>query len=131
MMWGLPPAVQIHLFSQAIDLRKGADGLRALVDNAGLDVFAGHLYVFLARRPNRAKILWWDGGGFVIWYKRLEKGCFLRPAGSATSVVHIEAIQLSMLLEGIDVTSVRRPSKWVPQRIKTRVRDRQVIANMI
>lgn len=126
-MWGLPPAVQIYLFSLPVDLRKGADGLRALVDNAGMNVFAGHLFVFLARRPNRAKILWWDGGGFVTWYKRLEKGCFQRPTAGDGAVVCVDSFQLALLLEGIDMNAVRRPKKWVPSSSHARsaIRDRQ------
>lgn len=114
-MWGLPPAVRIYCFSAPVDLRKGPDGLRALIEKEKLDVYAGHLFVFIAKKPSRAKILWWDGGGFVIWYKRLEKGCFKRPEKDTIDVIRIDAVQLSMLLDGIDLKRVKRPQKWIPK----------------
>jgi transposase len=80
-----------------------------------MDVFSGHVFVFLARKPNRAKMLWWDGGGFVVWYKRLETGCFKPPAQNEHAVVHIDAVALAMLLQGIDVKKVQRPKLWRPR----------------
>jgi transposase len=64
------------------------------------------------------KILFWDRGGFVVFYKRLERGCFaaLRPESISASAVHVEmdGTQLAMLLDGIDVRSVHRPRAWQP-----------------
>jgi transposase len=131
-MWGISPCVQILLFSGAVDMRKGPDGLRAIVERTGVDVFSGYLFVFLSRRLDRAKILAWDSGGFVVWYKRLEKGRFRRPRPNEDDVMYIDAIQLSMLLDGIDFQSVRRPPKWsASKRNFLRPMDRQNVANMI
>jgi transposase len=96
-------------------MRKGFDGLAALVRRHGGDVFSGHLFAFISKRRNRIKILVWDNGGFVLYYKRLEKGRFRMPlrADGATSV-QLDSAQLSMLLDGIDVSSVCRPKKWCP-----------------
>lgn len=115
-MLTLPPSVQIYLATEPVDLRRGHDGLVALVRNQWrLDPFAGHLFVFVGRRGNRVKILFWDRGGFVLYYKRLERGHFVLPklrAGATT--VGLDATQLGMLLDGIAFEGVRRPARWSP-----------------
>ncbi len=96
-------------------MRKGAYGLSALVKRSGLPVFSGDLYVFLSRRADRVKILAYDRGGFVLWYKMLEKGRFKRPKITPqTSSITIDATQLMLLLEGIDFSQLRRPARWSP-----------------
>lgn len=115
-MLTLPPSVRIFLAVEPVDLRRGHDGLYAIVRNEWrMDAFAGHLFVFVGRRRNRIKILFWDRGGFVIYYKRLERSRFrlprLRPG--ATSIT-LDATQLGMLLDGIDVERVHRARHWVP-----------------
>jgi transposase len=99
---------------------RGHDGLSGLVRNQcvgfgsrtrtwGMDLFAGHLFVFLGRRRDRCKILFWDRGGLVLYYERLEKGRFLAPRVSGDGcAVEMDATELTMLLDGIDVVSVRR-----------------------
>ncbi|WP_408891320.1 IS66 family insertion sequence element accessory protein TnpB [Myxococcus faecalis] len=73
----------------------------------------GHLFV--SRRGDKVKILSWDAGGFVLTYKRLEQGCFRLPAFAEGALgAQLDATQLSMLLDGINVAHVRRPSTWVP-----------------
>ena len=115
-MLTLPPSVRIYLASQPTDMRKGFDGLMAIVKGQWqVDVFSGHLFVFFGRRLDRAKILFWDRGGFVLYYKRLERGRFRLPRvpPEATSV-EMDATQLTMLLDGIDVSTVRRTPHWRP-----------------
>ena len=115
-MIGFPEPVRILLFTVGTDMRKGFDGLSALVAAAGEDVYSGHLYVFLSRRRDRAKILSFQKGGFVLWYKRLEKGCF-KPlsAPDGSDRVGIDSVQLALLLDGVDVRRVRRPVHWRPE----------------
>ena len=115
-MWGLPSSVRIFLFTEPADMRKGHDGLASLVRRVGEDIYSGHLYVFLSRRRDRAKILSWSRGGFVLWYKRLDRGRFRVPAaqGGASSMT-LDAGQLGMLLEGIDLGRVHRPEAWLPR----------------
>lgn len=121
-MLSLPASVRIYLFSEPTDMRKGFDGLTALVQAAGLTVYSGHLFVFLSRRADRAKILSWERGGFVLWYKRLEKGRFKRPALSpAKTQVSLDPDQLMLLLEGIDLSKVRRPKRWSPSGIDSQL----------
>ena len=115
-MLTLPPSVRIYLAVGQVDMRRGHDGLAAIVRGQWkVDLYGGHLFVFLGRRADRCKILFWDRGGFVLYYKRLERGRFRLPAISseATSVA-VDATELAMLLDGIDVVAVKRPRKWEP-----------------
>ncbi|MEZ4226666.1 MAG: IS66 family insertion sequence element accessory protein TnpB [Polyangiaceae bacterium] len=81
----------------------------------GLDVFAGHLFVFLGRRLDRCKILFWDRGGLVLYYKRLERGRFRLPRVTRDgAAVLMDGTELAMLLDGIDVANVKRPVAWTP-----------------
>jgi transposase len=97
-------------------MRRSIDGLMAIV-KAELDgdAYSGHLFVFVSRRADRVKILTWDKGGFVLYYKRLERGVFRLPHMDPSAMtVEIDATQLSMLLDGIDYSRVRRPKQWMP-----------------
>ncbi len=121
-MLTLPPSVKIYLAVKPVDLRRGHDGLSKIVQGQwGLDVFAGHLFVFLGRRLDRCKILFWDRGGLVLYYKRLERGRFRMPRVTADGrSVQMDATELAMLLDGIDVARVQRPTPWTPGVKKTR-----------
>jgi transposase len=112
----LPPSVRIYLASTPVDMRRGHDGLAAIVRNQWkLDLFGGHLFAFIGRRGDRCKVLFFDRGGLVLYYKRLERGKFRLPAMTpgATSVT-LDATELAMLLDGIDVGRVQRPPRWAP-----------------
>lgn len=101
-MMGLPTDIRIWLVAGVTDMRKGFDGLAALVQEAlAEDPFSGQLFVFRGRRGDRIKVLWWDGHGLCLFYKRLERGRFIWPQADS-GVVHLTPAQLSMLLEGID-----------------------------
>lgn len=107
-MIGLPAGTQIWLVAGATDMRKGFDGLSALVQTAlRREPFSGQLFVFRGRRGDRVKVLWWDGQGLCLYYKRLERGRFVWPQ-ARDGVVRLSPAQLSMLLEGIDW---RRPER--------------------
>ncbi len=116
-MLTLPPSVRIYLSLQPVDFRKGVDGLCGVVRRVwDEDPLAGHLFVFIGRRADRVKILFWDRGGFVLYYKRLERSRFQVPAVQpGTDRVVISAADLAMLLEGIDFSRVRHPRQWVPR----------------
>ena len=114
----LPASVQVWLATEPVDMRRGHDGLLALVRALGIaDPYSGHLFVFLGRRADRCKILFWDRGGFVVAYNRLERGRFRLPAipPDAQSVA-LDPTALTMLLDGIDVRRVRRPELWKPRK---------------
>ena len=115
-MLSLTSAVRIFLWTAPVDMRKGFDGLQALVRAADMDVFSGNLFVFVSRRADRAKILTWERGGFVLWYKRLSKGTFsVRRSDGAASIELLDPGQLAMLLDGVNYKQVRRSKRWEPQ----------------
>jgi transposase len=111
-MIGLPGGTRIWLAAGHTDMRKGFDGLAALVQTQlAADPFSGHVFVFRGRRGDRVKLLWWSGDGLCLFAKRLERGRFVWPQ-AASGIVSLTAAQLSMLLEGIDW---RRPARtWQP-----------------
>lgn len=114
-MLTLPRSVRIYLATRPVDLRKSIDGLGALARGHEHDIYSGHLFVFTSRRGDRVKILAWDRGGFVLYYKRLEQGRFKLPAVEAGAAeVELDATQLAMLLDGIDVRRVKAPARWEP-----------------
>ncbi len=116
-MLTLPASVRIYLATGRVDLRKSIDGLGALASARGHDLYSGHLYVFTSRRGDRVKILTWDHGGFVLYYKRLEKGRFRLPEiAPGAEEVQVDGTQLAMLLDGIDVKRVPTPKRWTPKK---------------
>jgi transposase len=114
-MISLPPAVRVFLRAPATDLRKGFDALCGLVTTAfGQDPLSGHLFLFVNRRRDRLKILYWDRDGLAIWYKRLESpGTFQLPAVPDDAVsIEMTATQLSLILSGIDLRSARQRRRY-------------------
>lgn len=115
-MLSLGPGTRIVLATEPVDLRRGHDGLVTLVRAKWrADPYGGQLFVFFGRRMDRVKILFFSAGGFVVYYKRLERGRFTMPhiPAGATQVA-LDAALLMMLLDGIDVRAVRRAKHWEP-----------------
>ena len=108
-------AVRVYLATAPTDMRKGFDTLAALVkDFLGHDPLSGHLFLFVGRSRDRLKLLYWEGDGFAVWYKRLEEGTFRVPAARPERPsVELKASELAMLLEGIDLKSIRRSKRFV------------------
>lgn len=128
-MFLLPGSVRIFLATSPVDMRSGFDRLGRAISDMGMDVYSGHLFAFVSRRGDRIKVLAWDHGGFVLWYKRLERGRFKLPArvdGDAT--VTLDGPSLAMLLDGIDYSRVRRPVHWRP---KSQQEDRHIARSVI
>lgn len=98
MRWGEKP---VYIFCGPTDMRKAINGLMSIVQNDfSLDPFSEALFVFCNRRRNRIKILEWDGDGFWLYFKRLERGCFRWPSeGDATTMI-LETEELHYLVEG-------------------------------
>lgn len=113
-MLSLPPQLGVFLCTRPTDMRKSFDGLLALAqEQLARDVLEGGLFVFVNRRRDRVKLLWWDGDGLAIFYKRLEAGTFQMPAGDAErGGVELDAAELSMLLSGVDFDSARRRKRY-------------------
>ena len=110
----IPSGTRIWLAAGITDMRRGFDGLAAIVqEKLPADPFSGHVFIFRGRRGDLLKLFWWDGDGCCLFAKRLERGRFIWPQATEVSV-HLTAAQLSMLLEGIDW---RRPERtWQPQK---------------
>ena len=101
-MIGLPARTRVWLVAGHTDMRKGFDGLAAMVQTAlAANPFCGHVFVFRGRRGDILKVLWFDGQGLMLLSKRLERGRFVWPQATSGSV-SLTPAQLSMLLEGID-----------------------------
>jgi transposase len=113
----LPRAVHVYFATAPVNLRKSFDGLsnevRAVLVR---DPLSGHVFVFLNKRRNQVKLLVWTRGGFTIVHKRLERGRFTFPARVTAEAarVEIDAHELSMLLEGLDVATARSAVRWNP-----------------
>jgi transposase len=112
----LPVQGPIYLYAGVCDMRKSFDGLLGLIQRAEIDdPLSGAWFVFRNRRGDKLKILHFDGDGLAIWYKRLEQGRFQwPPIEEGQSSVSIDASQLRLILEGIDLQSVRRRKRWSP-----------------
>jgi transposase len=117
-------AGRIYLCTAPTDMRKGFDTLAVLVrEFLGQDPLSGHLFLFISRRRDRLKILYWDADGFALWYKRLEQGTFRSPrVNAADASVELKASELAMLLEGIDLKSVKRVARLRLRKKKTQLR---------
>lgn len=100
---------RLFLFRGPADMRKGFEGLSGLVaEHFSANLFSGALFIFLNRRQDRVKILYWDRDGLALWHKRLERGKFQLPADKDGASVELTAAELSMLLEGITPLRVNR-----------------------
>lgn len=113
-MLSVPRALKIFLARDPADFRKSFDGLAALVAGAlGADPLSGNLFLFRNKRADRVKLLYWDQDGYVLWYKRLEAGTFRFPTvDDQAASVSISPADLTMLLEGVDLASVRRRKRY-------------------
>jgi transposase len=112
-------AVRIWLAVQPADMRCGFDRLAELAQVVtNQNPMDGHLFLFRGRRGDRLKILHWDKDGYCLWYKRLEEGVFKWPRidGDARSL-ELRASELAMLLDGIDLKSIKRVKRYGRKKI--------------
>lgn len=110
-MLSLPPSVKLFVARGATDMRKSFDTLAALViDALDHDPQSGHLFLFVNRRRDRLKVLWWDRSGYCVLAKRLEHGQFrvFDRAEGTSGAFEVSASELSLILEGIDLRGARR-----------------------
>ncbi len=120
---------RIWLAVQATDMRCGFDRLaervRAII---GQDPLGDSLFIFRSRRGDRLKILVWDRDGFVLWYKRLEAGVFKLPrVEDGTRSVELRASELAMILDGIDMTKLKRVPRY-ERRVQTKHDNEEKVA---
>jgi len=114
-MFTLPPAVRIYMATAPTDMRKSFDGLSAAVTQIiDQDPTSGHLFVFRNRRGDQVRVLFWDRTGYCIIAKRLAQGSFHLPRTASPDARHIEmdAAELGLLLEGIDLSDVQRHKRF-------------------
>lgn len=124
----IPRSVRIYVAVAPTNLRQSFEGLSNAVRSVLKgDPISGHMFLFLNRRRSQVKILLWTRGGFTILHKRLERGTFAFAAKVDPGVASVEiaAHELSMLLEGLEVTSVRMKKRWEPTRARRRGQDSQ------
>ena len=107
-------SMRVYLCAASCDMRKGFDSLALMVrEFLGHDPLSGHLFLFVGRGRDRLKMLYWDRDGYALWYKRLEDGTFKLPRVEAgVPGVELKASELAMLLDGIDLRSVRRGKRF-------------------
>ena len=115
-----PPSVRVFICLEVTDMRKGFGGLAAATrELIGEDPLSGHLFVFFNRRRDRGKLLFWDRSGLCLWYKRLEKGRFQLKSLDRLRAGHraeVEAAELALILEGIDLSNAKRRPRFVPRK---------------
>lgn len=111
-MLSWPPSVRVLVYTQPTDMRRSFDRLAAMTEQfLKQDPFSGHLFVFVNRRSDRMKILFWDRSGFCLFYKRLEQGVFHLPVTSDLSI-EIDATRLALILEGLDLSGARQRLRY-------------------
>jgi transposase len=115
-MLTLPPGVRVFVATERVDGRKGIDGLANIV-RCHLDEnpLSGSLYVFFTRRADSVRILYWDRDGYVLMMKRLEKGTYRLPWAAQSGRVSVEAAEILLILEGIELHQSKRRARWAPQ----------------
>jgi transposase len=115
-MFGLSLSAQIYLYSHPTDMRKSFNGLSGIVTNElKLNPVKDGIFVFVNKRRNRMKILLWDRHGFWLMYKKLEAGLFQLPPLEIDSIgegLSIDYDQLIMIVEGIDLNSIKRKKRY-------------------
>ena len=109
-----PSSMRIWLATQPADMRCSFDRLAELATSVtGQDPLCGHLFLFRSRGGDRLKILYWDKDGYALWYKRLEEGTFKLPRVEPSQrSVQLRASELAMMLDGIDLKSVKRSKRY-------------------
>ena len=113
-MIAVATAGRIYLRRAPTDMRKSFDGLSGIIRGTfGGDPADGSLFLFVNKRRDRIKALWWDGDGYVLWYKRLEEGTFETvPSSAGQERVRIDPTQLAMILGGVRLATARRRKRY-------------------
>jgi transposase len=112
----LSPAVKLWYCAEPVDMRLGFDGLFNLVRcRLNAEPLSGHLFIFRNRLADRLKVLYWGGHGLCLWCQRLEQGRYHFPTPTADCLsVQLSAGQFQMILDGIDLSHVKRFKRYAP-----------------
>jgi transposase len=111
----LPAHLRVFAATAPTDMRKSFSGLVGLVEKElGRQVEAGGLFLFFSRRRNAVKVLFFTGDGLAIFYRRLERGTFELPriADAGAKGIELKASELTLILEGIELSSVKHRRRW-------------------
>ncbi len=110
-MFSLTSGHQYYLYNGSTDMRKSFDGLSGLVQTElQRNPMSGEVFIFINKRRNKIKLLHWEHGGFILYYKRLERGTFEKISiNTTTKSCYIEWSSLVMMIEGISIKhSIKR-----------------------
>jgi transposase len=119
-MLHLSAANKYYLYRGNTDMRKGFDSLSGLVSSQmQLNVLSGSVFIFLNKKHNQVKLLLWEGDGFALYYKRLEKGTYELPSGDDKECLSISSQQLQLILQGISLKSIRRRKHYQHSEVKS------------
>ncbi len=120
-MLHLSSACNYYLYRGNTDMRKGFDSLSGLVSSQmQLNALSGSVFIFVNKKHNQVKLLLWEGDGFAMYYKRLEKGTYELPAAhDIKDTLSISSQQLQLILQGISLKSVRRRKRYEHQQSKS------------
>ena len=103
-MFNIDTRTQVYIAREPVDFRKQIDGLALIVqETLGLNPFSAHLFVFTNRSRDKLKLLYWHHNGYVLLYKRLEKGRFVWPKVADQTTLCLGMRELHALLEGCDI----------------------------
>ena len=113
-MLHLSSACRYYLYRDHTDMRKGFDSLSGIISSCmQLDALSGAVFIFFNKKHNQVKLLLWEGDGFAMYYKRLEKGTYEVPLDNDTNAsASITHQQLQLILQGISLRSVRRRKRY-------------------
>lgn len=115
MIVSFSKSLRYYIYRHAADMRKGFDGLCGLVFNEFMmSPLSGDVFIFLNKRKDRIKILHWQGDGFAIYHKRLERGTFEIPQCEGTQKsIEIDASIMQLIIEGISLSSVKKRRRFI------------------
>jgi transposase len=115
-MFALSSDNRFHLYSKPTDMRKSFDGLSGLVQNTlDRDPCNGDVFIFINKCRDKIKLLHWKGIGFILYYKRLEKGTFELPKyDSSVGSISLDYPQLVMIIDGLSIENIQRRKRYQP-----------------
>lgn len=113
-MFSLASSLTYYLYRGHTDMRKSFDGLCGLVQNElRRNPMSGEVFIFISRRRNSIKLLHWENGGFVLYYKRLESGTFELPEyDPGTAGYRIRWFDLMMMVEGLSMKNIKHRKRY-------------------
>lgn len=113
-MLHLSPSVHYYLYTSHTDMRKGFDSLCGIISSQmALNVLSGAVFIFINKKRNQVKLLLWEGDGFSLYYKRLEKGTYERPENSNTNTsLLLSYQQLQFILQGVALRKIHYRKRY-------------------